>query len=186
MGGNRWKANEGWTANMGPWDYSHNSLRPHRHSNCEIKDSFEDKLTDTLSNISQRKEIILLGDFNARTGKKNYPVVGNFAEATANNNGNPLVEACQTFGLKILNGFFQHREIHKYTWNQPTRQLRSIIDYAIVKQATLLNIQDIRVCRGAECGTDHYLLKMTLHLLHMRVHSRVKDEKDKGELSSLT
>lgn len=60
--------------------------------------------------------------------------------------------------LKIMNGFFEHRDVHKYTWVQPTRGLRSIIDYMIQRQNSKLRTTDVRAFRGPECGSDHYLL----------------------------
>jgi len=57
--------------------------------------------------------------------------------------------------MKIWNGFFNHKNIHKYTWEQHTKNLKTIIDYIITKQDLKLKIQDVRAYRGPNCGTDH-------------------------------
>jgi len=57
-----------------------------------------------------------------------------------------------------LNGYFKHKRIHQYTWHQDTQELRSIIDYIIVRQNYGLKFQDVRVFRGMTVGSDHYLV----------------------------
>ncbi|RZF33051.1 hypothetical protein LSTR_LSTR007967 [Laodelphax striatellus] len=52
----------------------------------------------------------------------------------------------------------RHKEIHKFTWTQETRNLRSIIDYIIMKQRSSIRVKDVRVKRGPECGSDHRLV----------------------------
>ncbi|XP_060524515.1 uncharacterized protein LOC132700934 [Cylas formicarius] len=100
-----------------------------------------------------------IGDFNGRTGRKeNDAIIGRFGEDTVNTNGEALIELCEFNNLKITNGFYRHKEIHKFTWVQETRDLRSIIDYIVVKNNSSIKIKDVLVKRGAECGTDHRLL----------------------------
>lgn len=124
------------------------------------KDEFFEQLSYEISKIGTSREIILIGDLNSRTGKKQQDkIVGQFGEDTVNDNGNRLINMCDQNNLRILNGFFQHREIHKYTWVQHSRNLKSIIDYVIVRQDTKLKIQDVRAYRGAVCGSDHHLVK---------------------------
>lgn len=60
--------------------------------------------------------------------------------------------------IKITNGFYEHKNIHKYTWIQTTRNLKSIIDYGIsviVRQIIQIQFSDVLVMRGATCGSDH-------------------------------
>lgn len=128
-----------------------------------IKDGFFEKLHSEIANIGRSREIIILGDLNSRTGKKQHnKVIGQYGEETINDNGNRLIALCEQNDMKITNGFFQHRDIHKYTWTQNTRGLKSIIDYTIIRQKTKLIVQDVRVYRGATCGSDHHLLKTKL------------------------
>ncbi|XP_030762016.1 craniofacial development protein 2-like [Sitophilus oryzae] len=91
------------------------------------KDDFFGKLNEEITKIGNGRELIILGDFNGRVGRRT-------------NNKN-------------------HKDIHKYTWTQPTRNLKSIIDYVIVRQQTTLQINDVRPYRGITCGSDHYLVK---------------------------
>jgi hypothetical protein len=35
----------------------------------------------------------------------------------------------------------------------------SVIDYIILKQKTNIKTQDVKVMRGAECGSDHYMVR---------------------------
>ena len=58
----------------------------------------------------------MLGDCNARTGKKSQDNVGGpFGEDTVNDNGTRLIDLCTHNELKITNGFYKHKWIHKYT-----------------------------------------------------------------------
>ena len=138
---------------------------PNDDTEDKQKEDFYDKLRLITNNISSRKEIVIIGDLNARTGsKRNDPAVGPHRELVANDNGSRLIEYCKQYGLRIMNGFFQHRNVHRYTWTQTTRQLASIIDYVIIKQHTHIKPQDVRVYRGAECGSDHFLVIVKLYL----------------------
>jgi hypothetical protein len=76
-----------------------------------------------------------MGDFKARVGKEeDSQTVGRYGEEELNNNGERLKEICDYNNLKINNTFFEHRDIHKFTWTQKSRNLKSIIDYVISKQ----------------------------------------------------
>ena len=61
-----------------------------------------------------------------------------------------LLDFCAVHELVVLNTVFQHKEIHKFTWESKGRGLRSIIDYFIVRRALRPGVVDVRVIRGAE------------------------------------
>lgn len=126
----------------------------------DTKQEFFEKIDETLTEIGNNREVIMLGDFNSRTGReKNNNVVGPFGEETINDNGRSLIHLCETHNLKINNGFYKHKDIHRYTWTQNTRNLKSIIDYVISEQKTALQWNDVRVLRGVTCGSDHHLVR---------------------------
>ncbi|KAK4875361.1 hypothetical protein RN001_011783 [Aquatica leii] len=114
------------------------------------------------SNLPPIQDIIIAGDLNGRVkSHEKSDVVGKFAEETENNNRKRLLEWCYENELKLMNTFFEHKDIHWYTWERTSLQQKSIIDYVITKQKTIYKINDIRVKRGANCGTDHHLLVAT-------------------------
>jgi hypothetical protein len=76
-----------------------------------------------------------LGDFIDHTGTKvNNRVVGPYGESRINDSGERLIDLCESHNFRIMNGYFIHKMIHKFMWEQHTRNLKSIIDYIIVKQ----------------------------------------------------
>ena len=140
------------------------------------KDEFWEKIAHVLDNISNRKEIILLGDFNGHVGSKtNNDIVGPYGGTSTNDNGERLIGLCHEYTLRIQNGFFRHKDIHRYTWVQPTLQRKSIIDFIITKQYSHVKLYDVRVHRGAECGTDHYLLRARI-FFPIKIHPVTKPE----------
>ena len=65
---------------------------------------------------------ILLGDFNAKVGRENIfkPTIGNESLHQDNNdNGVRIVNFATSKYLDIKSTMFQHRDIHKHTWNSP-------------------------------------------------------------------
>ena len=101
---------------------------------------------------------MLIGDMNARVGNNRVAnIVGTNGEATLNSNGRKLIDFCTFNNLKIMNTFFKHKEIHKFTWE--ARGHKSIIDYFITNMKTSKVIQDLRVYRSSEIDSDHYLLR---------------------------
>jgi hypothetical protein len=60
-----------------------------------------------------------------------------------------------TNSIENVEWVFNHKSIHKYTWEQHAKNLKTIIDYIITKEDLKLKIQDFRVYREPNCGTDH-------------------------------
>lgn len=148
------------------------------------KNEFFEQLHREITNIGDTREIIILGDLNSRTGSKvQDKVVGQYGEQTVNDNGQRLITLCEQNDLKITNGYYPHKEIHKYTWTKPSQNLKSIIDYLIVQQKTNLKICNVRVHRGPTCGSDHYLLNAKIAFPHKKQieHPREQDETEKVE-----
>lgn len=75
-----------------------------------------------------------MANFNSRTRSlKHNQVVKNFGEEMANDNGERLINLCEYEKLKIPYGFFQHKNIHKFSCIQPMCNLESIIKYFSTK-----------------------------------------------------
>jgi hypothetical protein len=110
-----------------------------------------------LDEINKNDYLLIAGDMNARiSNNKITNVMGTNGEATINNIGEKLIDFCTFNNLKIMNTYFRHKNIHKYTWS--ARGSQSIIDYFITNGKAAKIIQDIRVHRGMELDTDQYLL----------------------------
>ena len=102
-----------------------------------------------------------MGDFKARVGTDTDTwkgVIGKHGVTGLNENRRYLLQLYCSNGLRIMNTFFQHREVHKYTWYWPGMDQKSLIDFRIVSSDLFSDVLDVRVKRGAESSTDHHLV----------------------------
>ena len=77
-----------------------------------------------------------MGDLNARVGRNVEvwgDVIGKQGEVVENG-GKRLLQLCAENELMVANIWFQHKDIHKFTWQCRGRNQRSIIDYFVVKK----------------------------------------------------
>ena len=128
--------------------------------------------------------MVVLGDFNARVGndvEEWNGVIGKHGEETRNESGARLLRFSAENEFSIMNTHFEHKEIHKFTWECPGRGLRSIIDYFLVRVDMRRDINDVRGIRGAEVGSDHHLLLMKMKV---RGRKQAKKEEKKSQLRS--
>ena len=73
-----------------------------------------------------------------------------------NRNRQTLREFASFNDFKIANTIFRKKEIHKYTWS--AQGSKTIIDYIIVNRRLKNLIQDIKIFRGCDMGSDHFLV----------------------------
>ena len=136
-------------------------------SSDDVKGRFYDALYSTLRRLSQDDKIILLGDFNAKVGRNHdiwHGVIGHHGVGNMNSSGLRLLSLCSELGLAITNTFFQLRDMHKTSWMHPRSKHWHLIDYVIVRRRDLNEVQITRAMRGAECSTEHRLMRSTLRL----------------------
>jgi len=147
------------------------SIFTHYDQQCR---QFYAQINETLGNISDSDKIILLGDFNARIGIDNNTwknVIGNFGTGKCNSNGELLLETCTEHQLVITNTCFKHKDIHKHSWMHPRSKHWHLIDFIITRQSNLSDFMDTRAMRGANCSTDHIMIRSTTRL---EIHKQFK------------
>ena len=161
--------------------------RPNEDEPVTNTDFFYETLQRVITDFGNNRELVLIGDFNARTGRSsNSNIIGRFGEEKSNENGARLIGLCEQNNLKITNGFLKHKEIYKFTWTQNTRNLKSIIDYVIVRQDSQVKTINIRVYRGPCCGTDYSLVKATFYVPPRLLMERLKNEKKNHQKCNMT
>ena len=107
-------------------------------------------LGGVLATVKKDDRLVLMGDMNGRVGRGVETwgeVIGRHGEETQNGNGRRLLRSCATNGLTIMNGCFEHKDIHKYKWESKGRGLRTIIDYFAVRKALRQTVADVKVKR---------------------------------------
>ena len=81
----------------------------------------------------------------------------------------------------VANTWFQHKDIHKFTWQCRGKNQRSIIDYFVVRKDMKRQLKDVKVVRGAEIGSDHYLVLMVIKL-ELKVEKPKRTRTDGGSI----
>ena len=152
--------------------------------------AFYTALSSLLNTIPKEEGIILLGDFNARVGVDfdTWKPLGHFGIGKMNNNGLLLLQLCTQFDLAITNTFFRQNPVHKATWFHPRSKHGHMIDFIITRRRNLRDFCKVRVMRGANCDTDHMMVRAKLKMcIRKKVRSsgvKVPKRIDISKLSS--
>jgi endonuclease/exonuclease/phosphatase family metal-dependent hydrolase len=104
---------------------------------------------------------ILLGDFNAKLGRKDIinPTIGNESlHEISNHLGVRVVNFATSKNLIVRSTMFPHCNIHKFTWTSPDGKAHNQIDHILIDRRRHSSILEIRSFRTAYCDTDHYLV----------------------------
>ena len=124
---------------------------------AEVEQFYED-LQDLLE-LTLKKDVLFIGDCNAKVGSQETPVVtGKFGLGVQNEAGQMVIEFCKENSLVITNTLFQQHKRRLYTWTSPDGQNRNQTDYILCSQRWRSSIQSAKTRPGAHCGSDHELL----------------------------
>ena len=140
---------------------------PTNAASDEDKDDFYELLQQIMEAAPEHELKIVMGDFNAQIGKDNTgweDVMGRQGLGEMNDNGERLLSYCSTNKLKVGGSLFNHRDIHKGTWRSPNGLTVNQIDHICVSRRWASSIQDVRANRGADVGSDHYLVTAIMRM----------------------
>ena len=123
-----------------------------------------EKIEVALGKATLSELFVLLGDFNTHicidlaTWKGG---IGQHGDPDINKNRRCLLQFCAPNRLCIMNTFFQHKRIHKYTWYRDSLGQRSLIDFCIVSADLFSTVSDVQLKEGRSC----HLVVCTLKVL---------------------
>ena len=132
------------------------------------KEAFYDDLQSALDEIPAEEMYVILGDFNDRVGSRGAEddhwqrVRGPCCLGGVNGAGADLLHFLLLSEATICNTCFQKKNIYKQTWQHPMTKRWYCIDYVMMRQKDRRRCVDAEVKRGAECHTDHQLLRAKL------------------------
>jgi hypothetical protein len=104
---------------------------PTEDKNGDVKDGFYEELERVFGKFSKYHMKILLGDFNAKVGRKDIfkLTIGNESlHEISKDNGVRLVNSATSKNLRVKRTMFPHHDIHKYTWTSPDRKTQFCVE----------------------------------------------------------
>lgn len=138
-----------------------NFYAPTEEAEDDEKDEFYDMLEEEWNKLPSYDVKILLGDANAKVGRENIwqEVVGiNSLHETSNDNGVRLLTLATALDTVVTSTKFPRKDIHKETWMSPSGNYTNQIDHVLIDRRHSSLINNVRTIRGADCGSDHFLV----------------------------
>ena len=135
-----------------------------------VKLNFFQNLQDLLDRIAPSDILVLLGDFNARVGIRDpdndmwSDVIGKHGFDDRNEAGDNLLDFCATNELSVMSTWFAKKHIYLGTWMHPATKQFHMIDLVVMRAGQRMLCTDVRVMRGANCWTDHQLVRARVRL----------------------
>ena len=153
-----------------------------------------------MDRVPKRDEIVISGDFNAKTGSGHHEFKENmskYGKGQINNSGRRLLEICKRMDLPLTNTTFKHKLCHRTTWTAPYREfttwngekrktpVRNQIDYIITRCRSRRFVTDSKSYGGTETDSDHKLVKMDMKIEWHKLKKRAP-KTDKIDVSGFS
>lgn len=138
---------------------------PTEEKSDDEKESFYEDLERECNKIQNYDQLIILGDLNAKIGREEElkTIAGKHTiHQSTSGNGWMLAEFAARNNMVIKSTQFAHRTIHLGTWTSPDASTINQIDHVLTRRGYSSSITDVRSCRGPNCDSDHYMIKVTL------------------------
>ena len=135
-----------------------------------IKAKFVNELQDVTDKVPPGDILVVMGDFNARVGKRETErdvwreVRGRHGLGSCNEAGEEFLEFCAINNFTIMNTWFEKRQVHLATWKHPATKQPHMIDFVLMRKEQRQLCFDVRVYRSACCWSDHYMVKGKIRL----------------------
>lgn len=132
-----------------------------QYSDEEI-DEFYEEITKLMKESKDYYSIVM-GDFNAKVGKKEdirETCMGNCGIGQRNDRGDRLIEFAELHRLRITNTFFKKKEHRKWTWKSPNWEHKNEIDYILCDKNQM--VKDTTVLSKFDIGSDHRMVRTTI------------------------
>jgi len=126
-----------------------------------VKDFFYDKLNQIYQRIPAHDTEIIVGDFNAKSGREEVFKldIGKCSlHATSNENVNSAIDFAPDDVMIIKGTYFPHKNVHKETWQSPDGITNNQVDH--VDERHTSSIMDVRSYRGVGCYWDYHLVQI--------------------------
>ena len=140
---------------------------PTSNATEEDRELFYSQL-QTHVNKYRKDVVVIVGDFNAKVGKRTNEnekrAIGNFALGERNDNGEELVNFAIENELSIMNTLFQKHPRRLFTWTSPDGNTKNQIDYVLIQQRWKSAISDVGTVPSADYDSDHEMLKATFKI----------------------
>ena len=133
----------------------------------EEKEAFYQALASVVDHVNVVDKLLILGDFNAQVGKDHTTysdMIGKFGKGNKNSNGELLLNVYTQRHLCITKTYFSQPDKNYFTWMHPRSKHYHLLDYVITHKADLADILSTKVMQGAECSTNHYLVRSCLRI----------------------
>lgn len=160
---------------------------PTENATADEKDAFYEELqreTERLQNKNQH--VIVMEDWNAHIGnqeRRGHGTMGKHGlECEINNNGQRMLDFCIINQILIGNTWFNHKNIHKITYEVQGLEHRSMIDYITYTKNMRYAVNDVKAIREAELSTAHRLVIAHTNIENPKKERNRKYEKIKLEL----
>ena len=144
-------------------------------STDDAKDAWYTKLEEVVRRVPRHDMLLIIGDLNAKLGRNvdaYRGIVGNHSlHAEYTDKGHRLSSFAAQCGMIISSTVFDHKDIHKGTWVSPDGSTINQIDHILVNKKFRSAIQDVRSMRGADCNSDHFLVRTRMKI---RLCTKVK------------
>ncbi|XP_052740818.1 craniofacial development protein 2-like [Bicyclus anynana] len=139
------------------------------------EDSSEEDILNFYNTLNKayefaNKNIILLGDFNAKIGqpRKNEGIVmGNFGYGSRSKRGELLISHALEHKLSIVNTFFNKKVHRRWTWISPDGKTKNEIDFILTN--FVKSVSNLEVLNNFQFPSDHRLVRATFMIKNKRL-----------------
>ena len=133
----------------------------------EEKEACYQALASGVDHVNVADKLLILGDFNAQVGKDHTTysdAIWKFGKGNKNSNGELLLNFCTQRHLYIIDTYFFQLDKNYFTRMHPRSKHYHLLDYMITHKVDLANVLSTKAMWGAECSTDHYLVRSCLNM----------------------